>query len=379
MQKKIKVALMSYAMDNRAAKGTALYTRQLIQGLLGDEQFEFYGVHYDEVTDPLYKKMYEIIMPRVTLPYGSRFISQLLFFWKYRNDQFDIIHWFQPRVYPLYWLAPAKKILVTMHGAGDISAPTRFVFSRMVFNFVLKYMHQWIDKVIVVSQNAKEEVVRYYNFLPQTIAVIYNGGGENFVPLDSSMARTVVAQKYGVTSAYIFDLSRLVPHKNVATLIKAYEVMRRTHTEHTEKLVIVGGAMSEQTEEYVIARASLFSQDIVFIGFVAAEDLNALYCASSLFVFPSLSEGFGLPVLEAMASGVPVITSNVTSMPEIGATAVLTIDPRDVDKLATAMHTVLTDTNIRNGMIIRGLERAKEFTWSTMVERTKDLYIEIVT
>ena len=131
-----KVALMSYAMDNRSAKGIALYTRKLIEGLVSSNEIDFYLVHYDEVMDPLYKKAHEIIMPKVRLPYGSRFISQLLFFWKYRKQPFDVVHWFHPRVYPFYWLVPAKKIIVTVHGAGDITAPTYFVFSRSVFNFI---------------------------------------------------------------------------------------------------------------------------------------------------------------------------------------------------------------------------------------------------
>ena len=132
---------MSYAMDNRQAKGTALYTRKLIENLLANDRFDFYLVHYDKVDDPLYKKAHEIMIPRIKLPYGSRFVSQLLFFWKFRKNKFDIMHWFQPRVYPFYWLAPAKKIVITMHAAGDITAPGFFVFSKEVFNFVLKYFN----------------------------------------------------------------------------------------------------------------------------------------------------------------------------------------------------------------------------------------------
>ena len=136
---KIKVALMSYAVDGRKAKGTALYAEKLIEGIIENPRFDFYLVHYEKSPERFYSRAKEIIMPKVSLPYGSHFISQLLFFWKYRNQKFDIIHWFQPRVYPFYWLAPAKKIIVTMHGAGDITAPQNFIFSRSVLNFVLKY------------------------------------------------------------------------------------------------------------------------------------------------------------------------------------------------------------------------------------------------
>ena len=137
---KPKIALMSYAMDNRKTKGIALYTRKLIEGLFKDSRFDYYLIHYDKVSDTLYEKAHEIIMPKVRLPYGSRFISQMLFFWKYRKQPFDVVHWFHPRVYPFYWLVPAKKIIVTVHGAGGKKTPTHiFFFSFFFFFFFLNF------------------------------------------------------------------------------------------------------------------------------------------------------------------------------------------------------------------------------------------------
>ena len=373
-----KIALMSYAMDGRAAKGTALYARKLIGGLLDDEKFDFYLVHYDKVGDPLYQKAKEIIMPRVRLPYGSKFISQLLFFWQYRKEQFDIIHWFQPRAYPFYWFAPARKVIVTVHGAGDVAAPVKFVFSRLVFNFVLIHFHKWINAIIVVSQNAKDEVVKHYGFPADRVRVIYNGGGENYQPIKKNEARELAARKYGIEGSYILDISRLQPHKNIVTLINAYSIMREKDSLRLEKLVIVGWpAYKNRKDEYLAAERSPFVKDIIFIKFVKAEDLNAMYSASELFVFPSLDEGFGLPVLEAMAAGIPVITSRAFSMSEIGNEAVTTVDPLSVNELAVAMQRVLVDKSLREKMIELGLGRAREFTWRSTIEQTENLYSEI--
>ncbi len=377
----IKIALMSYAMDNRRAKGIALYTRQLISGLLRDSgstapdsSLDYYLVHFDQVSDPLYTTENEILMPRVRLPYGSHFISLMLFFWKYRREPFDVIHWFHPRVYPFFWLAPAKKIFVTVHGAGDISAPTNFIFSRMVFNFILKHFHTHVDTIIVVSENAKEEVMHYYGFPEHKVKVIYNGGGENFTQLDRRTSQKVISEKYAVSGNYILDVSRLIPHKNVGTLIRAYEILRRDHAECTQKLVIVGSTMDGRRDEYDLAEKSEYVTDIMFIDFAEAGDLNYIYSGADVFAFPSLSEGFGLPVLEAMASGVPVVTSNTTSMPEIAGGAAVLVDPRDVHALAQAIYTVLSDKNMRENMIQKGLARAREFTWDTMVKKTEKLY-----
>ncbi|TSC70630.1 MAG: group 1 glycosyl transferase [Parcubacteria group bacterium Gr01-1014_46] len=371
---KEKIALMSYPMDNRKGKGTALYTRKLIEGLLHSPIFDYYLVHYDKVSDPLYEKTKEIIMPKVRLPYGSHFISQLLFFWKYRKTPFDIVHWFQPRVYPFYWLVPAKKIIITMHGAGDITAPKYFVFSRLIFNFVLKYLHKWVSKVIVVSEDAKLEVVKYYNFSPDKVISIYNGGGENYKQLQKTEAMKVVSSKYGISGPYILDVSRFLPHKNIVTLIKSYDQLRNKYPEHSQKLVIVGGKGSNNRDEDNAKERSIFKEDIVFVDYVDSSDLNAIYSASEIFVFPSLSEGFGLPVLEAMASGTPVITSNLASMGEIGGKAVITTNPLDINGLAEVMHNLLIDEKKKLEMVELGLNRAKEFTWAKMVEKTEKLY-----
>ncbi len=370
---KPKIALMTYAMDNRTAKGIAKYTRKLIEGLVEDKNFDFYLVHYDKVDDPLYKKGKEILMQSVRLPYGSRFISQMLFYWKYKDNPFDIVHWFHPRVYPFFWLVPAKKIIITVHGAGDITAPTNFIFSRSVFNFVLLHFHRFIDCIIVDSNFAKSEVIEHYKFPKEKVEVVYLGGGEIFKTLDKEKAKETL-KKYGIEGDYILDVSRLQPHKNIITLIEAYSIMREENKNRREKLLIIGGSAYNQSDEYDAAKKSSFSKDIIFIDFVQSEDMNAIYSGADIFVFPSLNEGFGLPILEAMASGVPVITSNVTSMPEIGGDAVKTLDPNNKTALASAMDKLLEDKGLQTSMIEKGLIRARDFTWKKMVEETKKLY-----
>ncbi len=266
---KPKIALMSYAMDNRKAKGIALYTRKLIEGLLDDNRFDFYLVHYEKVDDPLYKKAHEIIMPQIQLPYGSRFISQFLFFWKYRKKPFDIVHWFHPRLYPFYWLIPAKKIVVTAHGAGDVSAPSYFVFSRFVFNFIMIHFHGWIDKVIVDSEHAKTEVIKCYGFQKDLVESIYLGGGENYKLIEKNKARELVANKYGIKNPYILDVARLQPHKNIIRLIEAYTLMRQQDHFLSEKLVIIGASVcAGKRNEYDAAKKSPFAEDIIFINYM---------------------------------------------------------------------------------------------------------------
>jgi len=366
---------MSYAVDGRRAKGTALYARKLIENLLDDDRFDFYLVHYEKSDEPMYKKATEIIMPKVRLPYGSHFVSQLLFFWKYRKEKFDIIHWFQGRLYPFFWLAPAKKIVVTTHDAGDITAPGKWIFSREVFNFVLKAFHKKVGAFIGVSEWGRQEIKKYYHADPAQIYVTYNGGGEDFNPLNKEMSFGYISKKYGISGPFILDISRLIPHKNVYRLVEAYILFRKSDRE--EKLVIVGQKGSEAGRIFGLIEHSHYKNDIIFIDYISAEDLNSLYSASEMLVFPSLHEGFGLPIVEAMASGTPVLSSNVTSMPEIAGGAAILVDPYNVEEIWQKMKEVLEDKNLRQELVKKGLERAKKFTWKQTAEETKKIYLNL--
>ncbi len=364
-------------MDKRPAKGTALYTRKLIENLLKDDQYEFYLVHYDRVDDPLYGQAHEIVMPNISLPYGSRFVRQLLFFWKYRKEKFDIIHWFQPRLYPFFWLAPARRIVVTAHGGGDITASTYFVFSREVFNLIMKYFNRYIDACIGVSVFAKAEIALNYKIAKDKVFVTYNGGGEDYQRLNKAAAKKIIQSKYLLSNPYILDVSRFEPHKNIPNLIRAY-IKARQDYHIVQDLVVVGYRGHSYQESFELSRLSDFSESIHFIDYVEAGDLNALYSAADLFVFPSLNEGFGLPIVEAMAAGTPVVTSDVASMPEIGADAVVLVNPNDPDDIAKKIHEVLSDNTLVNSLIERGLKRAKDFTWFKTAQETKKIYDKIL-
>lgn len=366
---------MTYAIDNRPAKGTAVYARNLVERLLKDAEYDYIVVHYEECDDPIYRMgAREIVMPRVPawIP-AKHFCRFLLFCWRYRKERFDIVHWFQPRLYPFFWLVPAKKIIVTAHGAGDITAPGAFPFSRRMFNFVITHFNRRIDAIIAVSEFGKREIIQYYRAQPERVHVIYNGGAEEYRHIPKADARKV-AQRYGVAGPFILDISRLSPHKNVGRLIEAYDLMRDQHPERTESLVIVGTPSTGSKEIYRLAAESAYTGDIQLLEYVESQDLNALYSAAEVFAFPSLNEGFGLPVIEAFASGVPVITSDGTSLPEIAGGAALLVDPTSREALADALYRALSDAHLRDSLVERGRLRARDFSWENCAAQTLALY-----
>jgi glycosyltransferase involved in cell wall biosynthesis len=372
--KKPKVALMTYAIDNRPAKGSALYARKLVEHLIARDEYDYCLVHYEACDDPIYTLgAHEIIMPLVRLPFGTRFVRQLLFFWKYRHDRFDLVHWFQPRVYPFFWLAPARHTVVTAHGAGDITAPGVFSLSRLMFNVVLKHANHYLSAIIGDSEFAREEIIEFYHTNPAITHNIPLGGAEDFHLLTPDHTMETL-RRYGIDREYILTVSRHVRHKNIARLVAAYDELRAQHPERNELLVVVGARSLAYNENEARRTASPFADDIRFIEFIQTEDLNALYAGARVMAFPSLNEGFGLPVIEAFASGVPVITASTTALGEVAGDAAITIDPLDQAALTAALARVLSDTELREELMRKGLARAAQFTWKETAAHTANLY-----
>jgi glycosyltransferase involved in cell wall biosynthesis len=166
------------------------------------------------------------------------------------------------------------------------------------------------------------------------------------------------------------------PHKNLVRLIAAFARLRRTGFDEL-KLLIIGDEISKLPALRRAVHEHKLHKHVRFLGYVPDETLAILYRLAAVFVFPSLYEGFGLPPLEAMASGTPVVTSNVSSLPEVAGDAAILIDPYDVDSIVDGVRRVLTNPALANELRIRGIERAREFSWERSVARTHDLYMEV--
>jgi glycosyltransferase involved in cell wall biosynthesis len=184
--------------------------------------------------------------------------------------------------------------------------------------------------------------------------------------------------RYGTGERFVLFVGALKPTKNLSTVIEAYVRLRRADaTRH--RLVLVGGTTAWLKEDITAAaRASGYGDEIVFTGYVPDDDLVALYNAADIFVSPSLFEGFGLPPLEAMACGTPVVTSNTTSLPEVVGDAALMVNPLDAEELAGAMSAVLGDDALRAHLATRGLERAAAFSWEATARIVLEVYNDVV-
>lgn len=237
---------------------------------------------------------------------------------------------------------------------------------------------QRADLLIAVSEETKRDILKFLPVPENKVKVIYNGVDERFRPVTDSMARDRVRQRYNLPERFILMVGSIQPRKNIAGVLRALASMVESNKDFPWKLVLAGGGgwKNEGISEQI--RALGLNDRVHFTGYVAEEDLPTLYSCADLFVFPSLYEGFGLPVVEAMACGVPVVTSNNSCLPEIAGDAAVLVDPHDTADIANGMLRLLEDQELRNLCVSRGLERARLFSWKTAAQQTLQAFHELV-
>ncbi len=288
-------------------------------------------------------------------------------------EHLDLFHGLDQSGIPLF--LKMGKYIVTIHDVIPMVLPWAFPFKhRLVLATTLARIRRQAEMVIVPSTAAADDVVRYLRVDRQRIIVIPMGVEARFRPVEEPVPTPAWRRRYGVPERYILFVGTLEPRKNVTTLLRAFAMLRSDRAQDELKLVVAGGR-GWGSEDFSATTAALGLGDHVrFTGFVDDDDLPALYRGAALFVYPSLYEGFGLPVLEAMACGTPVITSNRSSLPEVAGDAALLVDPTQPEALAAAMTSLLQDGEQRQALCARGLVRAREFTWDAVAEKTLAVY-----
>lgn len=251
--------------------------------------------------------------------------------------------------------------------------------TRILGGRILKRLVKSVDHFITGSNYAAEEAIKYLNINPNKITTVYNSIDDLWhQPIDQTLTENTLA-KHQLEPGYILNVGTIQPKKNIDRLIKAYlKLPKQTRKNH--KLVIAGkyGWCCPDLKKHLLSE-EIKNQGILWLSNVASNlELQHLYHNASMFVFPSLHEGFGLPLLEAFASKVPVITSNTTSLPEISARAAIEIDPLSIDQLTEAMEALATNSSLREHHIKLGLKRLKDFSWDKTLKETLAVYDKVL-
>jgi len=281
---------------------------------------------------------------------------------------------------PHYVVSPLTRgpFVVTIHDCIHLRFP-QYLPNRAAPLYAQAFMTmaaRRARRVLTVSQASKDDILHYLGVPASKVEVIHNAIDERLAETPSEADITRVRERFLLTSPFVLYAGNIKPHKNVERLIEAFSLLRQRGVDGV-KLLIIGDEISKYPNLRRLVHRFQLHQHVRFLGFVPDATLAVLYRLASVFVFPSLYEGFGLPPLEAMAAGAPVITSNVSSLPEVVGDAAILIDPLDAGAIAQAMQRVLRDPALRADLIRRGHARVTQFSWERSVARTREVYAEV--
>lgn len=271
-------------------------------------------------------------------------------------------------------LVPAPRSVVTIHDLGFLHYPEAHTrIQRLYYRIFTRLSARRATHIIAISEATRRDLQRFYGIADHNISVVYHGVDPRFKPL-SLHEITPIIERYKIAGPYMLFVSTVHPRKNVARLIEAFALARKTlGTQHPLRLVLAGkrGWLTEQIERRAV---ELGIEDFVqFTGYVADTDLPALLSGAQAYVVPSLYEGFGMTVLEAQASGTPVLASNTSSLPEVVGDAGLLVDPHDVAAIAAGIVQLATDEQFRAALRERGLQHVAGWTWERTARQTLDV------
>lgn len=267
-------------------------------------------------------------------------------------------------------LASRCPFIITVHDLSFLLYPQNFRrFNRSYLRTLTRLSARRARRVIAVSESTKRDLVQHYGLSPTRIDTIHNGVDPCFRPLPSDQVADF-RTKQGLPEQFILFVGTLEPRKNIVRLVEAYAQLPKPRP----SLMLIGGKGWLYEEIFARVEALGLSDQVHFVGYIPADELPWWYNAAVLFAYPSLYEGFGLPLLEAMACGTPVITSTASSLPEVVGDAGQMVDPVDTESLTGAMEQVLTDKDVREKMRVAGLARAQGFSWEETARRTVDSY-----
>jgi len=293
----------------------------------------------------------------------------------------DLVHiphlFWLPRGLPCPYIVTVHDLLEHMYGAHNGSN-----WRRNLHFYLTRRALGKSARVLAVSQFTKTEIEKVFNIPAERIEVVYNAIDERFLRGHATDAdRQLIAERYQVNYPFLLYAGAIRPHKNVVRIIEAFSCLKtelgKEHQLPDLKLIIIGDDLSSNPDLRRTVIRSGVQNDVRFLGFVPIEVLRIFYDVAKIFVFPSLYEGFGLPPLEAMAHGTPVVTSNTSSLPEVAGNAALLVNPENVFEIERAVQRALLDSALRERMKQRGVEQAKRFSWNTSVARILQVYREV--
>jgi glycosyltransferase involved in cell wall biosynthesis len=368
---------MRIAIDARKWRdyGIGTYVRNVVRHLARLDRESTYFLLCERADEAMLRDLAANFVPIVESSAGYSVAEHVSIPRKLRRLGADLFH--SPHyVLPLLGRTPS---VVTIHDCIHLLFP-EYLPNRLAPRYARYMMRKAVQKsalVFTVSEASRRDILHFFPEAdPERVRVVPNAIDPSLEEVPSHEEMDRVRERYQIRGRFVLYAGNIKPHKNLERLIEAFGQLRHRPGFEDMKLLIIGDEVSRYGSLRRAVEAAGVRQDVRFFGFVPDRTLACLYRLASVFAFPSLYEGFGLPPLEAMACGTPVVTSNVSSLPEVVGDAALLVDPRDADALADALGRVLSDDALRADLVARGHLRVQRFSWERSVAAIHDGYMK---
>jgi glycosyltransferase involved in cell wall biosynthesis len=379
----MKVILEAQSVCTKIPRGIAFYAIQVINNLLKRNKYNYELVFFDENRErsnrqyiDKYFGKYDIPIHECnTLNYRETWFSKDVYKEKsynyYTGANGDAFY------FPHLVSIPdnlSGEMVVTIHDMLPFRYPEYYHPDTSVMSKLnLERLKKMEPTIIAVSESVKKDILYYADIPEEKIVVIPESYDEDLCLLKNEPS---LLRQFGIDSPYLLFLSAIAKNKNLCRIVEAFESLANRFKDL--KLVVAGSpAFLPDTSAISKIKESHFASRIIMTGYVSDEQKHALYSNALAFLFPSLFEGFGLPILEAMARGCPVITSNVSSMPEVAGDAAILVDPYNVEQLEYEMERIISSETLRKELKIKGLEQSKKFSWDKTAEMTEGVFMTV--
>lgn len=374
---KITLNAMQYK-ENSSGIGQLAYNlyNALINRLYNDLSDTKVDIVVSKNSPPLLDKPYDFVtlkeIPFQKESYIKRNLYELFLMGKFIDKDTDIYFSVDSKL-PAVLPGKLKKVIVVtdmaVYRMGDVYQASRALYWKHLFKHSIKKA----DKVIAISRFTKNEIVDITGIDPERVNVIYCGTGKGFRTIEDRQQLESVREKYKLNDRFILFVGTFSPRKNLYRLIKAFKLLKEEYA-IPHKLVIVGEKGWKFNRETELLRHEKVAEDVVFPGYIPDEDLPFIYNIADITVYPSVYEGFGLPVIESMACGTPVALSSSSCLPEIAGDTALYFNPMNEKDMAEKMYKLLTDNLLYNEIKAKGLKRAKMYSWDKAAGELLDVF-----
>ena len=366
-KKRLKIAIIADALDYQYA-GIYYYTKEILQALARIDTHNQYLFVRSLQEGNIADNVREIIIPTGKFPGAAPYRLFVSIPQRLKKEKVDIV--VEPRHFGPFNLPKNIKRITFIHDLTPIHHPEwHQFFSRTLQKIFLPSILKSADHILTNSEFTKQDILQYFPNISSKITATHLGKESFFRPNPNFKS----LESLGILFPYFLHVGTIEPRKNLSTLLKAFEAYKREANNNTQ-LILVGKKGWKNEQFFEALKQSPFNESVRLIGYVKREELVTLYSSAIAFIFPSLFEGFGLPILEAMSCGCPVICSNTGSLPEIGESACLYFDPTSSEEIAHHLKSIANNTSLRKEMAAASLKQASKFSWDETAKKSLEVF-----